>query len=123
MGKSPTSLGQQDGAGDGTHVAGRAPGTPRWVKLLALAGLIAVVAVVIAMLVAGGQHGPGMHMPGGGASPTQALPSRGPGTAAGVGGPASADDAARTIQVTTLDTLSFEPNSIEVSAGRRSRLS
>lgn len=40
-----------------------APGIPRWVKLLALAGLVAIALVAIVMLVAGGQHGPGMHMP------------------------------------------------------------
>ena len=37
------------------------PPTPRWVKALALAGVGAVLLVVIVMLVAGGQHGPRRH--------------------------------------------------------------
>lgn len=41
------------------------PSTPRWVKLLAVAGLVAVLVVVVVMLIAGGQHGPGRHLPSG----------------------------------------------------------
>lgn len=37
------------------------PGLPRWLKLLALGALIAVIALVAAMLLVGGEHGPGMH--------------------------------------------------------------
>ena len=43
------------------------PGTPRWVKLLGIAALVVVLLVIIAMLAAGGQHGPGRHLPSGGA--------------------------------------------------------
>lgn len=41
----------------------RRPATPRWVKLLGIAGLIAVLVVVVVMVVAGGQHGPMRHVP------------------------------------------------------------
>ena len=37
------------------------PGLPHWVKLLAFGVLIAVVALVLVMLLVGGDHGPGMH--------------------------------------------------------------
>lgn len=37
------------------------PGMPRWVKVLALGGAVALVVVVIVMLLIGGEHGPGMH--------------------------------------------------------------
>ena len=46
------------------------PGTPRWVKI---AGIIAVVLVVLVSIImltgVGGGHGPGRHMPSGGAPP------------------------------------------------------
>jgi hypothetical protein len=57
------------------------PGTPRWVKLLGVVGLIAVLLVAAVVAFGGGQHGPGMHGPGGGAgSPTTPTSSlvRGP---------------------------------------------
>ncbi|MFI6428594.1 hypothetical protein [Promicromonospora sp. NPDC050880] len=37
------------------------PGLPRWVKLLAIGVVVAVVVVGAVMLLSGGQHGPGMH--------------------------------------------------------------
>lgn len=37
------------------------PGLPRWVKLLGLGAAVLVIVLVVAMLLAGGQHGPGMH--------------------------------------------------------------
>ncbi|WP_454850153.1 hypothetical protein [Promicromonospora soli] len=37
------------------------PGLPRWAKLLAIGGVVAVVVLVVGMLLAGGEHGPGMH--------------------------------------------------------------
>ena len=43
------------------------PGTPRWVKVSGIVTLIVVVLVVIAMFAVGGNHGPGRHMPSGGA--------------------------------------------------------
>ena len=56
----------------GTHVdpdepsaSGRepGPGAPRWVKVgLIVAGVFALL-LIIGMLVVGGQHGPGQHLP------------------------------------------------------------
>ena len=43
------------------------PGTPRWVKISAIVALALVLLVVAVMAVAGGEHGPGRHVPGGGA--------------------------------------------------------
>lgn len=37
------------------------PRMPRWVKALAIGALIVIAAVVIVMLLAGGDHGPGRH--------------------------------------------------------------
>ena len=37
-------------------------GTPRWVKVFGIIAIVLVVLVVIALL-AGGEHGPGRHMP------------------------------------------------------------
>jgi hypothetical protein len=39
------------------------PGTPRWVKLVALAALALVVLAVVMMVVLGGNHGPMRHLP------------------------------------------------------------
>ena len=91
--------------------AGR-PATPRWVKGLAVAFVLAILVVVIVMVVSGGQHGPGMHT--GRADPT-AAPSSPP--AAGVGSPVSSANASRTIELTTRDSMAFEPALIQVSAG------
>lgn len=38
------------------------PGMPAWVKLLVIAVLVVVVATVLAMVLLGGDHGPGRHM-------------------------------------------------------------
>ena len=43
-----------------TPTPGR-PATPRWVKIFAVAALLIVAAAVVAMLVLGGEHGPGRH--------------------------------------------------------------
>lgn len=43
----------------------RAPGAPRWVKVLAIVAAVVVVLVVIVALVSGGQHGPRRHLPSG----------------------------------------------------------
>jgi hypothetical protein len=51
------------------------PGTPRWVKVFAIIALIVVLLVVVMML-AGGNHGPGRHLPSSGADhqmPTTSL--------------------------------------------------
>ena len=61
--------------------AGR-PATPRWVKGLAVAFVLAILVVVIVMVVSGGQHGPGMHTGTGDPTATPSSP-----IGAGVGGP------------------------------------
>jgi hypothetical protein len=45
------------------------PGTPRWVKLSAIVALVLVLLVVAVMAAVGGEHGPGRHVPAGGADP------------------------------------------------------
>ena len=40
-------------------------GTPRWVKVLGVAGLV-IVLLILLMLFGGGQHGPHRHFSGGG---------------------------------------------------------
>ncbi len=37
------------------------PGLPRWVKLLALGTVVVVAVLIVAMLLIGGEHRPGMH--------------------------------------------------------------
>ena len=37
-------------------------GMPRWVKGLLIAALVAALVIVAAMLLLGGEHGPGRHM-------------------------------------------------------------
>ena len=51
-------------------------GTPRWVKLSALAAALLAVAVVIVLLLSGGDHGPGRHT-GGGDSGGHTAPAKG----------------------------------------------
>lgn len=41
------------------------PKAPRWVKVSGLIVALVVVAVVLIMALAGGEHGPGRHLPGG----------------------------------------------------------
>lgn len=97
--------------GDDTR---RAPGrgsttsTPSW---LILSGIIAIVLVLLFgfMHLTGG--GPGLHT----------LPSGGYGNPGGVGGPADADKAARTVKVTTLDTMTSGPAGSTYGRERRSR--
>lgn len=95
---------------------GSPPGMPLWVKVFGIIGIVAVVVVVIALVTGrggpGGGHGPGRHVLSGDSGDATSTP--GPGS---VGSPASAVDAVRTVRVTTLDTLTFEPNMINVSAG------
>ncbi len=40
---------------------GNRPATARWVKALTLGALIVVAVLVVVMLMAGGEHGPGRH--------------------------------------------------------------
>lgn len=44
----------------------RPPSTPQWVKVFGIIGIVLVLLFVIMML-AGGNHGPGRHMPTGSA--------------------------------------------------------
>lgn len=92
------------------------PATPRWVKGLGLAIVIGVLLVVGVMLLGGGQHGPGMHTGTGTATdgPSRSTSSA---AAAGVGGPAAADQASRSIELSTKDSMAYDPSSIDVTAG------
>jgi hypothetical protein len=52
-----------------------APGTPRWVKVLAIIALVVVVLVVVLLATGrGGSHGPGRHLAGGDDSPDHSGP-------------------------------------------------
>ncbi len=87
------------------------PGIPRWVKVSGIIVIVLVLLVVIMLVTGvGGSHGPGRHATSGGAG-SDTPP------ASGVGEPADADEAALTIEVSTLDTMAFEPGRINVSAG------
>ncbi|OLE65306.1 MAG: hypothetical protein AUG03_05375 [Acidobacteria bacterium 13_1_20CM_2_68_14] len=49
---------------------GSPPGTPRWVKVFGIVGLVLVLLVVVMMATGvGGKHGPGRHMPSAGQRP------------------------------------------------------
>src|SRR5687767_1512653 len=95
----------------GTSV--RRPDTPRWVKGFGVVIVITILVAVIVMVASGGQHGPGMHTGIGGQT---AQPSRSAELTA-VGGPASATHAARTIAITTDDSMIFAPASVNVASG------
>lgn len=88
------------------------PGTPRWVKVFGIIALVLIV-LVVAMLLIGGGHGPGRHL----GARDHAAASGGQLNPGGVGGPGLASDAIRTVEVTTLDTMAFQPSRINVSAG------
>ena len=92
-----------------------APGTPRWVMILGLIGVVLIVAFVV-QAVLGGGHGPQMHAPSSDAG-GQAASSSPSHQTADVGVPVDAAHATRTVEVTALDTLVFEPSTIAVSAG------
>jgi hypothetical protein len=58
-----------------------APGTPRWVKVFGIAGIVLALLVVVMLLVGGpGDHGPGRHLGGDGAD-RSASPTDSRGTA------------------------------------------
>jgi len=59
QGEKPISS-TPDQSGDPAHSDGP-PTLPRWVKLLAVATVVAVVVLILAMLLMGGEHGPGLH--------------------------------------------------------------
>lgn len=90
---------------------------PRWVKVFVIIAIVLIVVVVIGLLTGqlgpGGSHGPGRHLGARGNTP----PASAQQNAGNVGGPADANEASRTIEVTMLDSMSFEPAAINVSAG------
>lgn len=101
----PSDSREDTGTGPGL---GSPPGMPRWVKVFGIIALILVVLVILMLTGVFGQaHGPGRHL-GGARGDTQG--------ASGVGGPADAVEAGRTVELTALDTMAFEPNRINVSA-------
>ena len=51
------------------------PGAPRWVKTFGIAVLLVVLLVAAVMVASGGEHGPGRHMPSGGAAAGQTPPA------------------------------------------------
>jgi hypothetical protein len=59
------------GESDRKNGPGRPSGMPRWVKWSGIVvGLLILLFVVLQLTGLGGQHGPGRHLPGGGAPPT-----------------------------------------------------
>ena len=94
--------------------SGDRPATPRWVKGIGIAILVGLVVIVGVMLLSGGQHGPGMHTGAASDEPPTATSSA---AEAGAGGPAAADQASRSVEVTAGDSMAFDPPSLEVAAG------
>ena len=90
-------------------------GAPPWVKVFGIITLVLVLLFVISLL-AGVRHGPGLHTPSGDAG-GHTLPPSGHENPGGDGGPVASSVSARTIEVTTHDTMTFEPSSINVSVG------
>lgn len=86
---------------DSNRDSGDYPGVPRWVKVLGIIGLVLVALLVILLLFAGGEHGPGRHTGGDGGDH---------------GANAPPIDGAPEVAVTAGD-LSFRPNPIELRAG------
>jgi uncharacterized cupredoxin-like copper-binding protein len=95
---------------------GSTPSTPRWVQVFGIIVIVLVLAFGIMHLTGNRLAGPGMHTPPGGAG-GHAPPSSGREYAGGIGGPVDADEATRTVEVATLDNMTFEPGRINVSAG------
>ena len=103
MDNRPASPDASLGPGRGTK-----PGTPRWVKVFGIIALGLVVLVVLLVTgVLGEGHGPGRHM----SAARDDKPS------SGVGAPADEGEASRAIEIASLDTMSFEPARVTVSAG------
>ena len=75
--KDDTGVGSEHGAPT------RYPGTPRWVKVSGIIAIVLVLLVAAMMFTGvGGQHGPGRHLPSGGAPPAGVV---GDGTPSGAG--------------------------------------
>ena len=62
----PPSTAKTVASSDSTPARGPAaayPGTPRWVKTSAVGVIVLLVVLVLIMALAGGEHGPGRHIP------------------------------------------------------------
>jgi uncharacterized cupredoxin-like copper-binding protein len=92
------------------------PPTPRWVKLFGVAGVVLVMLVAV-LLVAGGEHGPFRHFPPVATPTVQPSPSGTDHAPADAGGPTTPDMASRTVAVSALDSMTFEPSGISADAG------
>ena len=55
----------------------RSHSTPRWVKVSGIIAIAAIAVLVVVMALAGGDHGPGRHLPGGGGAPVEHTPPPG----------------------------------------------
>jgi hypothetical protein len=73
MADPPLSADPNADAGDETRVEPGRPATPGWVKAFAVAGLALIILVAV-LLVIGGEHGPGRHVPAG-VPATPAMPA------------------------------------------------
>ena len=47
------------------------PGVPRWVKILGIVTTIVILLAIVAMILVGGEHGPGRHLHGAHAAASQ----------------------------------------------------
>ena len=83
---------------------GQPPSIPRWVKVFGIIAAVLVVGFVILHLTG---HGFGNHT----------MPMNGQANTGGIGGPVNASEATRTVAVTSLDAMTFEPTSINVATG------
>lgn len=94
---------------------GQRPVTPRWVKVIGVVLLAVVLIALVVMVVGGGQHGPGMHSgtAGGGSSPAPIAA----GSARAIGSPADPAQATRTVEITSTDSMAFEPARLSVKSG------
>nr|MBA2488983.1 hypothetical protein [Chloroflexota bacterium] len=90
-------------------------GLPRCVKVFGIIAVVGALLVIGLMIVGGGSHGPDRHAPPAGAGDSAPSSIRPEDT--GGGGPADASEGARTVEVCALDTMTFEPAWIEVTAG------
>jgi uncharacterized cupredoxin-like copper-binding protein len=95
------------------HVGPECHARPRWVKVAIIIGAIALVLAILSLagVLPGGPggHGPGRH--------TGEDRSKSEQSAADVGEPTGAEQAERAVDVTTLDTMAFELETISVSQG------
>lgn len=89
----------------------QAPGMPRWVKIAGVVAVVVVLLLFAVLVFGGGQHGPSIHMPAGGQTPTGGAPSE-----SGHGSASPVAEGAFEIDVTA-DNFTFEPNEITVAAG------